>query len=496
MQANCDNCHAKFKAETTSSAQFHGGGRVNVGMCNVCHNPARTSNPQANSASFIHRIHNGEQVAPADQFHGIAVTYPQDIRNCDTCHGGAAQGDQSLTNISQLACKGCHDYVAFDNSAPDACGLNGAIVRDADGMPVPCNHVGGPQPDNACATCHGPAGVFATSRYHKPVVRPRSEQRAGRSGGGNNNTNASYVAEANYVPTGANVITYDVKSVDTWTDTTVVPNVKRPPITFKLKMDGVDVVFRHVRATSDRDDAELRRLAERRTSRSRSRRTAIATPTDFNASVERLHQDDLERHRDRLGRGHARPAPTRAATTPSQLTGVQIPPTATMLTGGLGYTYSLSSTPPLVQTNVPDYPWTPERAGRRQGAGRPQRPGAERVEGRDRLHRRAARSSTTPSATSCHGAARRRADVPRRPAQRRPDLLVLPQPEPHELGLGGGLEVLHPRDPRGSQARGAVHVARGLGRRRLRRGRVPGHAERLHHLPRAEHVRLHERRRT
>jgi OmcA/MtrC family decaheme c-type cytochrome len=30
-----------------------------------------------------------------------------------------------------------------------------------------------------------------------------------------------------------------------------------------------------------------------------------------------------------------------------------------MLTGGVGYTYSLASTPPLVQTNVPAYPFTP-----------------------------------------------------------------------------------------------------------------------------------------
>jgi OmcA/MtrC family decaheme c-type cytochrome len=30
-----------------------------------------------------------------------------------------------------------------------------------------------------------------------------------------------------------------------------------------------------------------------------------------------------------------------------------------MLTGALGYTYSLSSTPPLVQTNLPEFPWTP-----------------------------------------------------------------------------------------------------------------------------------------
>jgi OmcA/MtrC family decaheme c-type cytochrome len=38
-----------------------------------------------------------------------------------------------------------------------------------------------------------------------------------------------------------------------------------------------------------------------------------------------------------------------------------------MLTGGLGYTYSLSSAPPLVQTNVPGYPWTPGTVGAQGG---------------------------------------------------------------------------------------------------------------------------------
>ena len=39
---------------------------------------------------------------------------------------------------------------------------------------------------------------------------------------------------------------------------------------------------------------------------------------------------------------------------------MQVPTTATMFTGGVGYTYSLSSAPPLVQTNVAEYPWTPD----------------------------------------------------------------------------------------------------------------------------------------
>ena len=173
-QAGCDSCHAKFKAETTTSAAFHGGGRVNVGMCNVCHNPARTSNPAASSASFVHRIHNGADVATANLFHGIAATYPRDIRDCATCHDGAAQGAQAMTNPSTTACVGCHDYVSFTASAAGFCGIAGQVVRGADSKPVPCNHVGGMQPDTACATCHGPSASFPVAKYHKPVPKPRA----------------------------------------------------------------------------------------------------------------------------------------------------------------------------------------------------------------------------------------------------------------------------------------------------------------------------------
>src|SRR6185436_15548356 len=204
-QSGCDNCHAKFKAETTASAAFHGGGRVESGMCNVCHNPGRTTNPAADSATFIHRIHNGENVATANLFHGIAATYPRDIRDCSACHANAAQGAQAQTNPSTRACVGCHDYVSFTNAAPATCMILGGLARGDDGKPLACNHVAGPQPETACVTCHGPSGGFA--------------------------------------PPGAAVITYDVKSVDAVLDTSVTPNVKRPQVTFKLKNGGVDVVF-------------------------------------------------------------------------------------------------------------------------------------------------------------------------------------------------------------------------------------------------------------
>jgi OmcA/MtrC family decaheme c-type cytochrome len=361
-QAGCDGCHAKFKAETTASAAFHGGGRVNSGMCNVCHNPGRTTNPSANSITFVHRIHNGEMVATANLFHEIAATYPRDVRDCNVCHGNAAQGAQALTNPSSAACTGCHDYVSFTNSASAVCQIMGNLVRGSDGKPVPCNHVAGPQPDTNCVTCHGPAGGFAASKYHVPIVRPDPNNSWLVGASGNSSTNAAYVAAGGYVPTGADVITYDVKSVDTVLDTSVTPNVMRPTITFKFKKNGTDVVFQTYAPAATPPVTEL--MANFAGSPSVYFAFAVpqdgnATPSDFNASASGYIRSIWNGTSTNSGTG-AMTGPDGSGYYKITLTNVQIPSSAVMLTGGVGYTYSLSSTPPLVQTNIPEYPWTPK----------------------------------------------------------------------------------------------------------------------------------------
>jgi OmcA/MtrC family decaheme c-type cytochrome len=360
-QAGCDACHAKFKAETTASAAFHGGGRVDAGMCNVCHNAGRTTNPSANSATFIHRIHNGENVATANLFHGIAATYPRDIRDCTSCHANAAQGAQAQTNPSTAACVGCHDYVSFTNAAPATCMIVGGLARGPDGKPLPCNHVAGPQAETACVTCHGPAGGFAAANYHKPVARPDPNNVWLVPSGGNANTNASFVAAGNYVPPGASVITYDLKSVEAVLDTFLAPSVKRPQITFKLKKDGVDVVFQTYAPAGSPPVTEL--MPNFVGSPSvyfvfTVPQDGNPTPSDFNASASGYIKKIWDGTATGTGVGTLT-GPDASGYYTIKLTGVQIPATATMLTGGVGYSYSLSSTPPLVQTNVAAYPWTP-----------------------------------------------------------------------------------------------------------------------------------------
>lgn len=365
-QAKCNACHAKFKAETTASAAFHGGGRVDAGMCNVCHNPARTSNPLADSSSFIHRIHNGQQVATANLFHGIAATYPRDIRACGACHDGAAQGAQAFSNPTARACQGCHDYVSFTGAAAISCGTGGGLVRGPDGKPLPCNHAGGVQPDSSCLLCHGPGASFETAKYHKPVAPP-DPNNGWLAGGTNFNTNAAFVAAGGHVPQGATVITFDVKSVDAVADA-VTPSIKRPQITFKLKNDGTDVVFQAYVA-----GAVTELMPNFVGSPSVYFAFAVPqdgnpSPSDFNASASGYLKKVWDGTATGTGAGTLT-GPDILGYYTVTLTGVQIPSTATLLTGGVGYNYSLSSAPPLVQTNVPGYPWTPNEPadGKAQG---------------------------------------------------------------------------------------------------------------------------------
>ncbi len=353
-QDRCDSCHGKFKAETASAAVFHGGGRVAAEMCNVCHSPDRASNVLADSASFVHRIHNGAQVATANLFHGIAATYPQDIRKCDTCHGGAAQEAQILTNPKVISCKGCHDYVSFTTTALPFCGIVGQLARGADGKPLPCNHVGGAVADDTCATCHGPDRPFATTRYHDPVIPP-DPNNAWLVGGTNNNTNAAFVASAGFKPEGADVITYDVKSVDAVLDAN---SIKRPQITFKLLRNGTGVVFNvfvpnlvtELMPDFVGSPSVYFAFAVPQDN--------IAAPSDFNAAASGYIKKIWDGSATGTGAGTLT-GPDGNGYYTIRLTGARIPTTGTMLTGGVGYTYSLASAPPLVQTNVAAYPFHP-----------------------------------------------------------------------------------------------------------------------------------------
>jgi OmcA/MtrC family decaheme c-type cytochrome len=137
----CNQCHNPLYA--------HGGSRVKVELCIMCHTP-QTINPDTQLTMdmkvLIHKIHRGSSLpsvkagTPYRIWHRGAwsdfsdVVFPQDVRNCTTCHQGASQADNWKTKPTAAACGSCHDDVNF------ATGQNHVNLPQAD--------------DNQCAQCH------------------------------------------------------------------------------------------------------------------------------------------------------------------------------------------------------------------------------------------------------------------------------------------------------------------------------------------------------
>ena len=154
--ASCNTCHDRFA--------FHGGQRLNMQECVICHNPNFTGGEEPHEGldfkRLIHRIHRGEELTqPFLEFNPLR--FPGDLRACATCHVNDSQQVLETMPPGRLAtqtppdwytpqqptaaaCLGCHDSQAtaahaFVNTAPFG---------------------------EACATCHGPDAVFSVDKVH------------------------------------------------------------------------------------------------------------------------------------------------------------------------------------------------------------------------------------------------------------------------------------------------------------------------------------------
>jgi OmcA/MtrC family decaheme c-type cytochrome len=403
--AACLECHTQFRAIAGETGQlgageFHGGVRYDVRTCSACHNDqkrfaAATSgidspaigsdatwsknltvvNNEAwvNFPVFIHKIHMGDKLKmTGGTYTGLdkpyEITYPQDVRNCVKCHRAPAPlADNWEAQPSRRACNACHDDISFVSPPP-----NGRKL-----------HTGGPvNNDGLCLLCHSagaPAGPIATS--HIPVSPPNPANiYSNPTSTGNSNTNAANVAAAGSVPPGAHAVTYDVKSVSTWNDA----GTTRPQIVFKLKLDGADVVFPAPTGSNElipgfvgSPSAYFAFAVPQ---------DGIAKPADFNATGSAYIRNVWN------GAGTCSNVPASSTTSPTggaTLTGpdstgyytlqakcIVVPANATMLTGGIGYTYGLgalnasnsalnfaNNTQPLTQINLAAYPYTPNANG-------------------------------------------------------------------------------------------------------------------------------------
>jgi OmcA/MtrC family decaheme c-type cytochrome len=152
--ADCSTCH--------STLSFHGGSRVGLGICIMCHTP-QSVDPNTGAALdmkvMTHKIHMGASLPSVKagkpyQIYGHSgysdystIVYPSnpgDPRDCaGSCHNpknGAAQTNNWQLKPNRAACGSCHDDVNF------ATGLN---------------HVNLPQVDDAqCSGCHIPKGTL------------------------------------------------------------------------------------------------------------------------------------------------------------------------------------------------------------------------------------------------------------------------------------------------------------------------------------------------
>jgi OmcA/MtrC family decaheme c-type cytochrome len=144
--ASCNRCH--------QDVGFHGGARKSMELCILCHQPQTVDPDTGNTvdmAVFIHKIHDGSglpSVRAGKKYRIIGfnqtvadysdVTFPADVRTCDTCHAqtgpNAALQANRMFSPTRAACGSCHDNIDFATGK---------------------NHIDLPQiSDNLCAGCH------------------------------------------------------------------------------------------------------------------------------------------------------------------------------------------------------------------------------------------------------------------------------------------------------------------------------------------------------
>lgn len=163
----CNACHDQLA--------LHGGTRQEVGLCITCHTDQTTDPETGNTVNFrvmVHRLHNGANLPSVQAGEPYRIVgfrqsvhdysfaqWPQDVRNCQTCHTGGADSENYRTVPQTAACTSCHDDV----------------------MPITGeNHAGGRRDDTMCATCHEPQGdEFGPSVAGAHVIPRFSEQVTG-----------------------------------------------------------------------------------------------------------------------------------------------------------------------------------------------------------------------------------------------------------------------------------------------------------------------------
>ena len=194
----CTSCHGEFSKDFS----IHGNLRNNTEYCVLCHNasnddinrrPVDGGSAVTTSINFremIHKIHTGEELTIKPYiiygFGGTPhefsnIVFPGATNDCDACHirntnildpGTGILGEGILATLTRLfsrpadtnivqntfslepvitVCTSCHDNLPV-NTIGDA--LTGE------------NHIGGPQPEEACTDCHIAGSPLGAQEVH------------------------------------------------------------------------------------------------------------------------------------------------------------------------------------------------------------------------------------------------------------------------------------------------------------------------------------------
>ena len=152
----CNACHDVLN--------FHGGLRTDVTYCVACHNPSSIDGDTGNTVDMkrlIHNIHSARAGYQIIGFGNVAhewseIEFPQDIRNCQTCHeesdADTPQASNYRTVVNRAACGTCH----YDDGIANA--VHNFAIEDG-------VHPGGFTftDDTQCADCHGPTGTVTNA---------------------------------------------------------------------------------------------------------------------------------------------------------------------------------------------------------------------------------------------------------------------------------------------------------------------------------------------
>ncbi|MHC4146605.1 MAG: OmcA/MtrC family decaheme c-type cytochrome [Planctomycetota bacterium] len=148
----CNACH--------DNLEMHGEARFDVEYCVQCHNPSSVDGDTGNSVDMKRLIHNIHSARANYQIIGFGgrlhewstLEWPQDIRNCQTCHDEDNPDTLQASNwrlvANRAACGTCH----YDDGIP-ASGHDFAIEDGVHPFGLAFDN------DTFCLDCHGPDGT-------------------------------------------------------------------------------------------------------------------------------------------------------------------------------------------------------------------------------------------------------------------------------------------------------------------------------------------------